>query len=84
MALVVAEVEAVDVVAPEDDGLAVHGGAFAFGGFGEAYHELFQVDGSVAGSGGAILHALFPVRLDHGDGGQAKYCGDNWIQYLHV
>ncbi len=41
LAFVVAEVEAVDVVAAKDDSLTVHGGAFAFISFGEIDHELF-------------------------------------------
>jgi len=83
LAPVVAEVEAVDVVAAEDDGLAVHGGAFALFAFGEADHEFFQVYGAIAGLGGTVLHAFFPFGLGHGKGGETKYDGDYGIQEFH-
>ncbi len=77
LAFVVAEVEAVDVVAAEDDGLAVHGVAFTFVGSGEAHHELSQVDGAFACFAGTILYAFFAVVLDHGYQGESQYDSKN-------
>lgn len=83
VAPVVADVEAVDVVAAENDGLPVHGRALPAFSPGQADHEFLQVDGAFPCLFGALLHALFAVRLDHGDGGEAEYDGEYGIKDLH-
>jgi len=67
LAFVVAKVEAIDVVAAEDDGLAVDGWGLIFGGLLKAYNKLFEVDGSFACFLSTSLHALLAVALHHGE-----------------
>ena len=62
-AAAVADVEAVDVVAAEKDGLAVDGLGLIGIASGEGNHKLLQEDGSVAGFGGAIPDEFFAVAL---------------------
>lgn len=83
LALVVAEVKAVDVVAAQDDGLAVDGWGFVLDSLRKADYKFFQVDGPFAGFLGTGLHAFFAVTLHHGESQEDKQYGDSWFQDLH-
>jgi hypothetical protein len=72
LALVVTEVEAVNVVAAEDHSLSVDRRGLVFDGFGEADDELFEVDGAFAGFGGTILYALLATVMNHGKGEEGE------------
>ena len=70
LALVVAEVEAVDVVAPQDDGLSVDWWGLIIDGSWEADHKFFEVDGSFTCFFGTGLNSLFAIALHHGEGNE--------------
>ncbi len=83
LAFVVAKVEAVDVVAAEDDGLAVDGWGLIFGCLGKAYNKFFEVYGSFACFFGTCLHSFLAIALHHGEGQDGKNDGYGWFKDLH-
>ena len=84
LALVVAQVEAVDVVSAENDRLGVEGRSLSFDRFVKAHHKFFEVDGTFACTGGTLLDTLFAVGLNHGQGCQEEYYGNNRIKDLYL
>jgi len=83
VAFIVADVEAIDVVASEDDRLAVHGGLLALFGLVKAHYKFLEVDGAVARAGGAFLYTFLSVGLGHGQAYQEEYYGNKRVEDLH-